>query len=243
MTVLPYAAIRFVGSRCRLFDHRQAQGGKHGGNHKQGGGQHQVRALYRGSFSQRLAGSATAGDMLGTGQNQHGPQQRRYRGTQRVESLGQVEAAGRGMRRPQPGNVGVGRNLQDGDAGCQHEQGRQKSRIGQHGRSRVKQQAADAGNAQPGHDAALVTQRMHQATGRQRDDKVGGKETELDQGGLHVTQRKHAFQVRNQDVVQRGNQAPHEKQGSQYGKGFAVWRLLRRVHGVSVPDGCEGRAV
>jgi len=116
----------------------------------------------------------------------------------------------------QQGHIGVGRNLHQRDAGRQHKQRTQEEGVGLQLGRRVEQQAAYANRAQAHGDAALVANPAQQRAGGHGHHEVGGEEAKLDQHGLHIAQREHRLQVRDEDVIQRGDQAPHEKKRGQY---------------------------
>ena len=61
-------------------------------------------------------------------------------GAQRIESLGEVEPAGRALRVSEQAHIGVGRHLQQCDAGGQHEQGREEHTIRRQHCRRVEQE-------------------------------------------------------------------------------------------------------
>ena len=66
-------------------------------------------------------------------------------------------------------------------------------------------------------EAALVADALQQSAGRQGHHEIGREEAELDQHRLCVVEVEGAFQMRDQDVVEAGHEAPHEKQrGEEY---------------------------
>ncbi|MNE51769.1 hypothetical protein D3C80_1464140 [compost metagenome] len=158
--------------------------------------------------------------------------QRTDRGAQRVEGLGHVQPGGGGFRPAEDVHVGVGRHLQQGHARGEDEQRGEEERIGLRAGRRIEQQAAEAGGGQADDDPALVAEAFDQAPGGEGHDEVGGEEAELDQRGLHIGEGEHRLQVRDEDVVQRSDQAPHEEQQGQYREGAGVAVLVRLVHGL-----------
>ena len=112
---------------------------------------HEVRQLHRRRFLhpisvQRLqatwhcSSSALLAD--GRAEDEQSAEEGRNRGAERIECLRQIQSAGCGARRAEHGDVGIGRNLQRGDAGGENDQRSQKQRERRHARGRNKQQRA-----------------------------------------------------------------------------------------------------
>ena len=64
-----------------------------------------------------------------------------------------------------------------------------------------------------GDDAGLVSDAADDPAGRQRHDEVGAEETELHQQRENVGEMEEILEVRNQDVVERGDEADAEVEG------------------------------
>gem|GEM_PF-7120919 len=198
-----------LGQARELEQHRQRQ---------QRRGQRQVRALHRGRLVgviSRLRGGRQLGQVAriehDARQDQQAADGGGHRGAEGIEGLGQGQARGRGARVAQRRHVGVGRHLQDGDAAGQDEEGQQEQAVATV-RGWIEHRAAGGGDHQAGHGAVLVADLLDQHAGRERDDEVGAEEAELHQHRLHIGERVHRFQVRNEHVVQGGQQTPHEEQ-------------------------------
>ena len=150
------------------------------------------------------------------GQDQQPAEPRRQEGAERVQRLRQGQPAGAGLLRSEQGDIGIGRHLQHGDAGGQHEQCAEEGRIQMQAGGGPEAQRADAGNGQPGHDAFLVAQRGDQPPGRHRHQEVRAEEGELHQHHLRIAELEAGLQVRDQDVVEAGQEAPHEEDRGQH---------------------------
>ena len=161
-----------------------------------------LRRLQRGEFVRAL-------DHVG--ENQQAAEERRQRGAQRVQRLGQGQPAGAGLLRAEQGHVRIGGHLQHGDAGGQHEQRAEEGGVKVQRRGRPETQRADAGDRQPGHDALLVAQCRDHAPGRHAHQEVRAEKGELHQDRLRVVELEDRLQVRDQDVVEAGQEAPHEE--------------------------------
>ena len=203
------AGAGLLGGALDLAGVGQAEHRHHQRQHEQRRGQRLVRALHAVTALRRRGG------LIGRAQDQHRAQQGAQCRAQRVEGLRQVQPARGRLRPAQQRHIGIGRHLQQRDARGQHEQRAQEQRIGVQALGRTEHQAAHRGDAQPGDDAALVAQALQQPARRHRDQEIGREEAELDQHRLHIAQREHRLQVRDEDVVQRGDQTPHEEQRGQ----------------------------
>ncbi|EEF22934.1 conserved hypothetical protein, partial [Ricinus communis] len=211
--------------------HREA--GDHQGQQHQHAGHDQVRQLHGLAICQpfrlrqHMAGLGGAGRRAA--QDQIGAEQRRQRRAQRVERLHQVQPRGRGLRRAEHRHVGIGRYLQQRDAAGDDEQRAQRHAIRRQPRRRDHQQGAGGHHAQPDDHRFLVADTLDQARRRNRREEVGDEPHRLDQRRLRVVQVEHAAQVRQQGVVDDGDEAPREEQAGQ-----------QRQHGARAGDG-DGR--
>src|SRR6185437_9935985 len=145
------------------------------------------------------------------GEDQQSAEPWRQEGAERIQRLRQGQPAGAGLLRPEQGHVRVGGHLQHGDAGGQHEQRAQEGGIQMQRRGGPETQCTYAGNRQAGHDAFLVTERRHQPAGRHAHQEVGAEKGELHQHHFGVVELEARLQMRNQDVVEAGQEAPHEE--------------------------------
>ena len=157
----------------------------------------------------------------------------RQRGAERVEGLGEIQPARRGALRSKQTHVRVGRDLQQRDAACEYEKAGEEHAVGRHCGGRIEQERAKAGNDKADDDAVLVADRGDDASRRQRHDEIGAEEGELHQHDLRVVKRKQRLQVRDENVVEDGEKAPHEEDGSGHSHRDAVRRRLS-LHAISL---------
>ncbi len=160
----------------------------------------------------------------GSGKDEHAAEVRRDGGSQRIECLGQIQAAGRGLRRPEDGDVGIGGNLQGGDAGGEDDLRGEKEGIRWHAGSGQEEEDAHSHDAETNHHGALVADGLNQLGGGLREDKVTAEEREIDQLGLGVVQLEDLLEMRDERIVQRGEKAPHEEERCHDGQRPAVVR-------------------
>src|SRR6185312_8834688 len=149
----------------------------------------------------------------------------------RLRLLGVVEQA---LRRFQRGEFlrvldHVGENQQAA------EQRGEEGRVEMQRRGRPEAQRANAGDRQPGHDALLVAQCRDHAPGRHAHQEIRTEKGELHQDRLGVVELEDRLQVRDQDVVEAGEEAPHEEDRGEHaqrqpaaGVGRAGCAVVRR---------------
>src|SRR5690606_38132118 len=77
-------------------------------------------------------------------------------------------------------------------------------------------------------DRVLVTRAFDQEGRGHPHHRIGDEPHALDQRGLRIVQLEHAPQVRQQRVVDDGDEAPHEEQAGKQGQRRAVARSSRR---------------
>ncbi len=218
------------GAPGRLAQRRQLEAGDDYGQHHQHRGHDQVGQLHRLRVGQAF-GLAQHGVALGgaggrAAEDQVAAEQRRQGGADRVERLHQVEPRRGGVRVTDDRDVGIGRDLQQGDAAGDHEQRAEGDAVGDQARGRDHAQRAERHDAQADHQRALVADAFDQLGRRQRGEEVGDEPHRLDQRGLGVAQLEHAAQVRQQRVVDDGDEAPHEEQRGQQRQRGAVGRRV-----------------
>ena len=78
--------------------------------------------------------------------------------------------------------------------------------------SRIKEQTADGGQYEAANHAVFIADFADQITHRNRHNRISGKETELNQHCLNISQVENIFQMRNQNIVHAGNETHHEKE-------------------------------
>src|SRR5208337_4111170 len=81
-----------------------------------------------------------------------------------------------------------------------------------------EQQGADRHCEQARHHRALVSDPLDNLAGRKSKDRVGEEEHKLDQRDPGVVQVEYGFEVRYEDVIQRGEKSPHEEQRGDHRK-------------------------
>jgi hypothetical protein len=133
-------------------------------------------------------------------------------------------------RRADHGDIGVRRDLEQGDAARDDEQHHQRHFIGRHARRGYHAQSARRHDQQADDERLLVADPLDQFGRRDRGDEIGDEPDALDQGRLRVGQIEHAAQVRQQRVVDDRDEAPHEEQAGEQAQRRAV-ALLRGVGG------------
>ena len=84
---------------------------------------------------------------------------------------------------------------------------------------------------------ALVAEPVYKAAAGVGEDEVGGEESDWTRMGFFVGKLEDGFEVRDDDVVERGEEADHEEEGGGDGHGAAIG-----AHGgvVVTGDGCGG---
>ena len=120
-------------------------------------------------------------------EDQEAPEIGRHRGAERVDGLGQREAAGRRLGPAEHRHERIGGDLQERDPGGQHEQRQENTgTMGTGGRE--ERQATEPGRAQSYDDAGLVPELLDEGARGQGDDEIRREEGELHQHGLGVVQ-------------------------------------------------------
>ena len=104
--------------------------------------------------------------------HQVGRDQRADRGSEGIERLRKVQAAGCGPLRAEDGYVGVGRNLQHGKTQAHDEECKKEKRIRNEHGCRVKQSETDSGDQQPDDHAVFVADFVDRITGINRDEII-----------------------------------------------------------------------
>ena len=169
-------------------------------------------------------------------------QQRGHRGTQRVERLREREPGRGRLRRAEHGHVRVAGHLQQHHAGSQHEQRPQKQPVRAAVGGGVKQEAARRRYQKAQQHAALVANALHHLAGRNAHHEVGPEEAEIHQVGLGIAQAEDGLEVGNQDVVETGDEAHHEKQHRERAQRRAVARGLPAGGSRAGRCGYQGRS-
>jgi hypothetical protein len=88
---------------------------------------------------------------------------------------------------------------------------------------------------QASHHGLLITDRIHDLRPGNRKQEIGREECKLNQHDSRVAEFKDRFQVRHQNIVQRSDETPHEKQCGDDGEWTRVvlrnrnWRSISRV--------------
>jgi hypothetical protein len=87
-----------------------------------------------------------------------------------------------------------------------------KKRERRNGCRRDKQQRPYSHRNKPDHHRFFVADPVDQFSRGQRKYEIRGKERKLDQHHFRVVQIENGLQMRDQNVVQRGEESPHEEQ-------------------------------
>ena len=148
-------------------------------------------------------------------QDQIGAKERGEHRARRVHRLHQIEARGSGFRLANDRDIGVGRDLQQGDAAGDDEQHDQRHAIGGDGRRQRHARCARRHDQQPDDHRLLIADAFDQFGRRDGGEEIGDEPDRFDQRRLGVAQVEHAAQMRQQRVVDDRDEAPHEKQAGQ----------------------------
>ena len=148
-------------------------------------------------------------------------------GAEGVEGLREIEAGGGGALRAEVGDVGVGGDLERGDAGGEDDEGAEEERKGGDGGGRDEEQGAHGHDKESRDHGALVADPFDDLAGGLGEDEVGGEEGELDHHGLGEAELEDGFEMGDEDVVEAGEETPHEEEhgGDRHGSdvgGFEV---------------------
>jgi hypothetical protein len=143
-------------------------------------------------------------------------------GTHGVEGLCEVEAAGCGARRPDDGDVWIGRNLNGGHAGGENNKGSEENvEAGKRG-CWHKSQCACAHDHEAHDHRALVVDEVDKFAARVAKEEVRREEGKLHQHRLRIGELEDALQVRDDDVVEARKKADHEEERNGNGHGTFV---------------------
>ena len=213
MFVLPHAGFTVMVLRA-LLGGNLARIGQPDHFHKYGKDneqtrQSQIRNLYRGNLFRPVCRLSCIR------QNQKRTDLRRNGRTQGIKCLNQGQRCRFLTRFRQQGDIRITGNLQQRNARSQNEQRAQKYRIRMAACRRIKQQAPCRRQQKAADNAVFITDFAHQHTHRDGHHRIGGKETELNQHRLNISQVENLLQMRDKDVVHAGNETHHEKQRGQ----------------------------
>ena len=161
----------------------------------------------------------------------------------RIESLREGEAEGCRMLRAEGRDVGIGRRLQDGNAGTDDEDAAEEEpEIWQACRGNKHERANDLDKKRDD-DSLLVADCLNQPGGRRRDDKVSREKREVGQSSLEPGEIKDRFQMRHEGHVQSSDEPEDEVEGRNGDEwanvtGLAIGLALRR-RGVDLVAMCN----
>ena len=148
-----------------------------------------------------------------------------------VAGLGQIDARGRVLFRPQHGRVGIGHRFQEGQPGgdganpgqVADERGRRRKAAGAGQRvdvgGRQEPESPHRHHQQTGDDAPFVAEPAGQQAGGQRHQKVSQVMRELHPGGLRFAQAQFRLKMLVHHVNHAVANSPEEKQRADQGKG------------------------
>ena len=212
-------ALFLAVTRCRIAHGGQGEAGNDDRqNHQYDrdddiGQDHRLRVGQPFGLRQHRAGFGRA--TLRPAQDQIGPEQRREHRARRVHRLHQIKARGGGFGLADDRDIGIGRDLQQRDAAGNHEQHQQRDAIGGYRRRQRHAQRARRHDEQPHHQRFLIADPLDQLGRRDRRDEIGDEPHRFDQRRLGVAQVEHAAQMRQQRVVDDGDEAPHEEEAGE----------------------------
>jgi hypothetical protein len=151
-------------------------------------------------------------------QDQVAAEQRRQRRAHRIESLHQVQARRSRFRRADHGDVRIGCDLQQRDARRDDEKGGEHHAVRRQPGGGDHQQGAGRHDQQPDHHRTLVADAFDQLRRRDGRDEIRDEPYRFNQRRLRVVEIEHRAQMRQQGVVDDGDEPPHEKQAGQQGQ-------------------------
>ena len=147
-------------------------------------------------------------------QDKQSAKKRRQESAQGIEGLSQIKSAGSRGGRPQHGDVRIGGDLQTGNPRGKHNERHQKQRIrGNAGRWHEKKRAQAHGEQTHDH-RSLIADPVNDLGRRNGEKKIRSEERKLNQHDLRVIQIENRLQMRDKNIVETGQKAPHKKQCS-----------------------------
>ena len=130
----------------------------------------------------------------------------------RVEGLADVEAQRGAIAVANHRAIGIGGGFQKAQADGDSENGREEHGIGGHMRGGIEQHAAADIERQPHQDRQLIARSADHQRGRNGNEKVAAVKGALHQRAGEVAERKNAFELGDQDVVQARGAAPQREE-------------------------------
>ncbi len=186
-------------------DHRERDGQPDIGVHHRGrrfrtiGIERRARQLARAFMRQRA-------------QDQDRADIRHDRRAHRIERLRKGQAAGCSARGAQQRNQRIGHDLHHRHPAGQDEQRKQEQIERRIVRSRNEQQTPRHHRQQPERRPAHIADALDQRGPRDRDNRISAEKRGLHQHRLAVIEREQLFQLRDNDIVERGDPAEDEEQ-------------------------------
>ena len=160
--------------------------------------------------------------LRGATQDNQTTKKRCDKGSDGVEGLGEIQAAGRGGRGADHRDVGVHCDLNGGHAAGEDDERAQEDREQCKVRGGNEPGSTERHNEQSDNHGLLVSEPLNQTPGGIAEDEVGREEGELNHHGFGVVELEDALEVRNDDVVETGEKTHHEKQCGRDGHGTNV---------------------
>ena len=150
-----------------------------------------------------------------------------------VGEAAEVEAGGGRFGSSERADIRIDRDLQERETTANDEEGEEEERIEDDNRGRKEEKQSEAHDRERDDDASFVADLAYDPAGRQRHDEVGAEEAELDEKRGDVGEVKEVLEVRNEDVVERGDEANTEVERDHQ----------RQRNGVAFPGGlnCSNR--
>ncbi len=162
-----------------------------------------------------------------------------------VEEADEVEAGGGGVGGSEGADVGVDGDLQEGEAAADDEEGEEEERIEDDDRRGKEEKQAEAHDRERDDDAGFVAEPADDPAGGDGHDEVGSEEAELDEERGDVGEVEEVFEVGDEDVVERGDEADaevegdhqHERDGVVFpacvGEGDGIFSRYSKCHALS----------
>ena len=113
---------------------------------------------------------------------------------------------------PEVVDVGVGRDLEAGNSGCEDDECREEESEGGDGCGGEEEKRSGCHDEQTDDHGLLVASPLDELASGEGEDEVGGEEGELHQHDLSVVELEDALEVGDEDVVETGEESPHEEE-------------------------------
>ena len=163
--------------------------------------------------------------------------ERRNHVAKRVQTLREIEPRWSGCLRAENGDVGIRRDLNDGDSRAENDECSKEQHILLGLRRWIEEQAADSSDDETKYKTVLVTDLVDGITLGCRDQEVGkghqevgAEECKLHKVRLKLREVEVCLELRDQQIVHAGNEPPHEEQRSDGHEGETIVSAGGGIH-------------